>query len=149
MIYFYLYMYYNFFKCILWYLCLLSKVNLFYVYLNIFFKYCYFKFCSCILYFILFQVFLQYFFDLCCIFLKCLRNYFDKIWVFFVEKWFDKNMINFKNCIVFIMMGMSYWGDNVLVVWIKFEFVFRKMRQFIKVCYFLNLFENVIKLEDV
>lgn len=47
------------------------------------------------------------------------------------------------------MTKQNHWGENVPVAWTKLESVLRKMREYMKICLFSNLLENVKNIEDL
>nr|XP_022305978.1 uncharacterized protein LOC111112629 isoform X7 [Crassostrea virginica] len=92
---------------------------------------------------------LQYFFNICYCLPKKLRTHLDKSRVFSFEKLSNKNVEDFKKCLVSTVNLQSHWGEKVPISWTKLESVLRKLKEISKVFPFSALLINILKTNDL
>ena len=73
----------------------------------------------------------------------------DKSRVFSFEKLSNKNVEDFKKCLVSTVNLQSHWGEKVPISWTKLESVLRKLKEISKVFPFSALLINILKTNDL
>nr|XP_022307937.1 uncharacterized protein LOC111113935 [Crassostrea virginica] len=87
----------------------------------------------------------EYFHNICRCLPQKLQEHLDEGRLFSFVKDSNKNVNDFKQCLVSTVKRQSHWGEKVPISWTKLESVFTKLKEGNKVFLFSNLLGNVLK----
>nr|XP_022305943.1 uncharacterized protein LOC111112616 isoform X3 [Crassostrea virginica] len=87
----------------------------------------------------------EYFHDICRCIPRKLRIHLDESRLFSFRKNSNKNVNDFKKCLVSTVKKQSHWGEKVPISWTKLESVLKTLKEGSKVFPFSNLLGIVLK----